>query len=180
MALYTHEPDAVQHASWRELAPELYLGGAPAAGDGDIVAFHLALDAFLGELRARLSPETVLVVASDHGHSATLAHSMETQHRHGPPGILVMHGPGVRPGAIERAHVLDLFPTLLHLLGVAVPEDGDGRVLTELLAPELLARNPVRRVASWDGLARPAAVAPAEADRRQEELEKLKSLGYIR
>ena len=180
VALYTHEPDAVQHASWRHLEPERYFGAERGPQPDPVVGFHLAFDAYLGRLRERLAPGTVLVIASDHGHSATLAHSMDTQHRHGPPGILVVHGPGVRRMRLERAHVLDLFPTILHLLGVPVPEDGDGRVLTEALAPAALARNPVRTVPSWDGVARPAAAAAADADRRDEELEKLKSLGYIR
>jgi hypothetical protein len=185
VAMYTHEPDSVQHAGWRELEPQRYLGGDGAAagagaGDGDVVRFHLALDRFLGELRSRLAPETVLVVASDHGHSPTLAHDMDTQHRHGPPGILLLHGPAVRPGRLEDAHVLDLYPTLLHLLGVPVPDDARGRVLERALAPEVVAARAVRRVATWDGLPRPAAAAPPGDDRRREELEKLESLGYIR
>jgi predicted AlkP superfamily phosphohydrolase/phosphomutase len=51
-------------------------------------------------------------------------------------GILVASGPAVRSGAqLRDAALLDIAPTVLHLLGVPVPSDMDGRVLTELLGP---------------------------------------------
>ena len=51
-------------------------------------------------------------------------------------GILVAAGPAFRRGATPRgAELLDIAPTVLHLLGVPVPADMDGRVLTELLEP---------------------------------------------
>ena len=51
-------------------------------------------------------------------------------------GILIAAGPAFRSGAEPRdAALLDVAPTVLHLLGVPVPDDMDGRVLTELLEP---------------------------------------------
>jgi predicted AlkP superfamily phosphohydrolase/phosphomutase len=53
-------------------------------------------------------------------------------------GMIVGTGPAFEPGAVpQNASLLDIAPTVLHLLGVPVPEDMDGRVLTELLRPEL-------------------------------------------
>jgi predicted AlkP superfamily phosphohydrolase/phosphomutase len=50
-------------------------------------------------------------------------------------GILIATGPAFRQGASPyKANLLDLAPTVLHLLGVPVPADLDGRILTELLA----------------------------------------------
>jgi arylsulfatase A-like enzyme len=105
---------------------------------------------------------------------------MDTQHRHGPPGILVLHGPGIRAGELGKANVLDVYPTLLHLLGIAVPADAAGRVLEEAFDPAGATAHPVRRVASWDGLPRPTPAVAVDAARRREELEKLRELGYIR
>ena len=63
---------------------------------------------------------------------------------HDDDGFLVMAGPHVRPNAGDvEAKIDDLAPTLTHLLGGAVPADMDGRVLTELLAPDV---GPVRRI----------------------------------
>jgi hypothetical protein len=53
-------------------------------------------------------------------------------------GILIATGAGFRQGAEPRdATLLDVAPTVLHLLGVPVPDDMDGRVWIELLAPDL-------------------------------------------
>jgi predicted AlkP superfamily phosphohydrolase/phosphomutase len=51
-------------------------------------------------------------------------------------GILIAAGPALRAGGVSQtAEILDIAPTVLHLLGVPVPGDMDGRVLTELLDP---------------------------------------------
>ena len=51
-------------------------------------------------------------------------------------GILVATGPAFRTGASPvEADLLDIAPTVLHLLEIPVPADMDGRVLTELLGP---------------------------------------------
>jgi arylsulfatase A-like enzyme len=51
-------------------------------------------------------------------------------------GILVATGPAFRTGAVPRhAELLDIAPTVLRLLGIPVPGDMDGRVLTEILEP---------------------------------------------
>ncbi len=53
-------------------------------------------------------------------------------------GILLASGAAFRTGASPRgARLLDIAPTVLHLLGVPVPDDMDGRVLTELLDPSV-------------------------------------------
>jgi predicted AlkP superfamily phosphohydrolase/phosphomutase len=53
-------------------------------------------------------------------------------------GILIASGPAFQPGASpENATLLDIAPTVLHILGVPVPADMDGRVLTEILEPSL-------------------------------------------
>jgi predicted AlkP superfamily phosphohydrolase/phosphomutase len=51
-------------------------------------------------------------------------------------GILIASGPAFRSGAApHNASLLDIAPTVLYLLGIPVPHDMDGRVLTELLEP---------------------------------------------
>jgi predicted AlkP superfamily phosphohydrolase/phosphomutase len=47
-----------------------------------------------------------------------------------PEGLFLMHGPSFADGDIDReATITDLAPTILHTMGVAVPEDMDGTVL---------------------------------------------------
>ncbi len=183
--LYTHEPDTVQHQQWKWYQPELYLGVSAAkvaAKQDAIPALHREFDAFLAKLRERVGPEAVIVVTSDHGHVPTIVHELYTQHRHGPPGILMLAGGPVRAGfELEGADVYDLAPTLLYLLGLPVPEDLPGRVLSEALDPGFTARFPVRTTPTYrylDPLAGTTA-GPRDRDRDRLEIEKLKSLGYI-
>ena len=86
---------------------------------------------------------------------------------------------GGTPYFVERAegaHVYDLFPTVLHLLGLPVPDDGYGKVLTEPLetgAP--------RSIPSYDFLRERFSVSAGKgsAARNEAELERLRNLGYI-
>jgi hypothetical protein len=49
-------------------------------------------------------------------------------------GVLIAWGHGIRSGAVlDDARIHDLAPTILHLKGLPVPNDMDGRVLTEAL-----------------------------------------------
>lgn len=49
-------------------------------------------------------------------------------------GIFIAAGAGIRQGVVlPEASILDLAPTLLHLLGEPVPRVMDGRVLSEAL-----------------------------------------------
>jgi hypothetical protein len=184
--VYTHEPDTVQHLFWKWYQPWFFLGvkEADVREKGDrIPAMQRGFDAFLGKLLDRLEPNTVLIVASDHGHAPTiLHHDFFTQHRHGPPGIILMTGGPVKPGTvIQGAHILDLYPTMLYLLGLPVPADVTGKVLLDALDPEFVRRHPVRTIPTYETLG-PAKGLPGgrrESGQDERELDKLRSLGYL-
>ena len=59
-------------------------------------------------------------------------------------GVLFANGAGIRPGTVTGASLMDMAPTLLYLLGHPVPDDMDGKALTELIDPADLARGPFR------------------------------------
>lgn len=184
--VYTHEPDTVQHLFWKWYQPQYFLGvkDEDVKEKGDrIPAMQRGFDAFLGKLLQRLEPGTVLIVASDHGHAPTILHQdFFTQHRHGPPGILLMMGGPVKPGTvIQGAHILDLYPTMLYLLGLPVPQDVTGKVMLDALDPEFVRQHPVKTVPTLETLG-PAEGLPGgrrESGQDERELDKLRSLGYI-
>jgi hypothetical protein len=182
---YTHEPDSVQHFYWKWFQPDRYFGvterGLKENGNR-IPKVHRDFDRFLDRLLAQVGPETVVIVASDHGHSPTIVHSLHTQHRHGPPGILVMRGGPVKRGlTLQGADVYDLYPTVLYLLGLPVPQDQSGKVLLEALDPGFVNLHPVRTVPTFRDLGLPPNLPGASRDgtMNQQEIEKLKALGYI-
>jgi predicted AlkP superfamily phosphohydrolase/phosphomutase len=88
-------------------------------------------------------------------------------------GILVAWGAGVRPGTVEGARILDLAPTILHLLGLPVPDEMDGDVLTSAFAvtrPVLYERG---SGSSQDAGSDLSAAESAEVEDR------LRALGYL-
>jgi len=114
---------------------------------------------------------------------------------HHPEGVILLQGPGVRPGRLQApASQYQVAPTLLYLLGL--PQDRRmlrhapvaGGILEEALDPGLLSRFPPRMIAEYPGTDRTdllrsregANDSPESDPARQESLEKLRSLGYIR
>jgi predicted AlkP superfamily phosphohydrolase/phosphomutase len=89
-------------------------------------------------------------------------------------GILVAWGANVRQGAgIDDPHIVDLAPTILHLLGLPVPEEMDGRVLAEALTLD----RPVEHRAARHDDNGPETDLSAEETAEVEE--RLRSLGYL-
>lgn len=68
-------------------------------------------------------------------------HVMGGSHRQ--HGIVMFHGSHFKSGKIQGARIMDLTPTILHLLGMPIPDDMDGRVLTESLDPHWLENHPI-------------------------------------
>jgi hypothetical protein len=182
---YNHQPDADQHWFWKWYEPDRFFGVKPAdlKAKGDIIpGLHRDFDTFLGRLLTEVGPDTVVIIVSDHGHSPTIVHSLYTQHRHGPPGILLMRGGPVKRGvALAGASVFDIYPTVLYLLGLPVPQDAAGKVLLDALDPAFVRAHPVRTVPTYTGLGLSPRLPGASRDgsMNQQEIEKLKSLGYI-
>jgi predicted AlkP superfamily phosphohydrolase/phosphomutase len=51
---------------------------------------------------------------------------------HGPHGFFALYGPGVRKaGEVSGADLLDVAPTALHLMGLPIPQDMEGKALTK-------------------------------------------------
>ncbi len=104
-----------------------------------------------------------------------LAQLSEYSATHRPTGLFVLAGPGVHQGQwLEGAAIVDLAPTLLHLMGLPVAAGMDGRVLQELFAP------PLRPVQVADYSVTPSAtVAGLSAEEEAAIRQQLAGLGYL-
>jgi predicted AlkP superfamily phosphohydrolase/phosphomutase len=95
-------------------------------------------------------------------------------------GILFFSGPGIQSGTeISGASIMDIAPTALSLLGVPVPVEMDGRVLENVMLPELLDRLDI----THDSVAGLMPEVPSVADLTPEEedilVKRLRNLGYV-
>lgn len=91
----------------------------------------------------------------------------------------MMKGPGCRRGLrMEGARIIDLAPTLLSVMGVPVPGDMDGRVLTEAFE-DAFAPAPVSGpVGSSER--REGSTGDGYSDSEAREVsERLRSMGYL-
>jgi predicted AlkP superfamily phosphohydrolase/phosphomutase len=92
-------------------------------------------------------------------------------------GVLIAYGAGVRPGAVvENASLEDLAPTILHLMGEAVPQHMDGRVLSEALIDDAAE---VRRRAATRRIATGGETQTLSAEDKKILADRLRSLGYV-
>jgi predicted AlkP superfamily phosphohydrolase/phosphomutase len=116
---------------------------------------------------------------ADFGSNGIIEPSTGQTGHHHMEGVIGLRGPGVRPGArLEGASLLDPAPTILHYLGLPVPEYMDGRVLAEAFTEEFNAANPIThsQAGPGDGTGSDSLYTAAE-----EELvmQKLRDLGYV-
>jgi len=94
-------------------------------------------------------------------------------------GIVVARAPALKAEArIENARLIDLAPTFLHLLGVSVPTDMDGRVLVDAFRPEFRAEHPVQPgpASGTSGTDRSSGYTDEESAKVEERLQ---ALGYL-
>lgn len=145
-------------------------------------------DAFVGSIVSAMDPDSILVIVSDHGftwsggsydHNPS-GHSAGEYPRKSPPGVIILKGPGIRPGRIEGARLFDVVPTILYAEREPVAQDMDGRALTEAFRqPFLFGKREERFVRTYGTGARQTASSSPSSAGEKEILEDLRGLGYI-
>jgi hypothetical protein len=176
-----HEPDAAAYAGLPSPSSEERARYGAAVAD-----YYKFVDGLLGELPAVATPDHAFLILSDHGFEAGIDGELTGTHqtRAALDGMFIASGgPFRRNVALAGARILDIAPTVLHVLGLPVAEDLDGRILTEALEPAWLEAHPPRYVASYPDAPvlldldawRSGTGSPVDASMR----EQLRALGYI-
>jgi predicted AlkP superfamily phosphohydrolase/phosphomutase len=124
-------------------------------------------------------PSDIFFGLADFGHR----HTVDTVYRysgmHRDAGMLIMNGPGVRRGnEISGAAIHDLAPTMMHVMGLAVPLDMDGQVLQNAFEEEYVHAFPVRTSAPSAPASETTATDYTE-EGEKEILARLQGLGYM-
>ncbi len=154
------------------------------SGEKLVSAVYRREDLYRGE-HAHRAPDLVVLLTEGHRGGTGLQDPLVTPYplgqvngQHTLDGILVAAGPEFKEDhRLEGAHILDLAPTILHALGVPVPQDMDGRVLTDLFVQDYLQDHPVQYSQPLGPSAAPEGELTAEEEETMKE--KLRSLGYL-
>jgi predicted AlkP superfamily phosphohydrolase/phosphomutase len=124
-----------------------------------------------------LLPDIVLVCADGYGFSLRVsdaAPELLPEGSHRPKGVLFMEGDGLNIRVPDFSpRLIDVAPTILHLLGISVPRDMDGRVLEEIW--------PEAQTIRYDDTDSAASQQKAVYSAEESDLieQRLKGLGYL-
>ncbi len=131
------------------------------------------------DLIVRWRPKTGISGMRDIGGEGYKPRFLTEEHRtisgdHRDSGVLFLMGPKVRPGEIQGASIMDLTPTILHVMGHPVPSDMDGVVLKEALLghDEVLVSGPSQ--SSGGG-----SESGYDPDEEEAVRKRLRDLGYV-
>ncbi len=180
------EPGREYERVVEELRERLLACRHPVTGERVVVAVHRREEIYSGphvDGGADLLIETARTVCMVEGLGLRTMMPAgkgpeERTGNHARDGILVVHGPDVRPGcALPVAAIEDVAPTVLHLMGLPIDADMDGRVLTEALRPEAVAARPV--AVAPEPYAVPDAGYDYSADEQERIQDMLEGLGYV-
>lgn len=98
---------------------------------------------------------------------------------HTPWGVCAIVGPGVQSGYLEGMRIVDVAPTVLHLLGEPILDDMEGRVIERAFSAKWQSAHPVQVVRPDEGT--PGGGLSAEVDDAEVRLveDHLRALGYL-
>ena len=143
---------------------------------------------------AKNIPDIIVVMDGDYtpgyrvSHYSSLVTELQAHVGHGDhrmDGIFIASGPDIASssGALPGLNIQDVAPTLLYLLGLPVPSDMDGRVLTEIIEARILDSQPVQStkpVGFWPEEDKAVFSGEAASDEDDAVLrDRLRALGYL-
>jgi hypothetical protein len=156
--------DAVTHRFLAPALPSFFANPPPEYEQyTDIVPNYFKfVDNCIERLRRLTDEDTVFIICSTYGtHPTADVAGVSAAHTSGPPGVMVVRGAEIasRPRALPLS-CTDVAPTLLATLGLPIPVDMDGRVVTEMLPARLLRNHPLR----YEGTTEPLGHDPGPAE----------------
>jgi len=115
---------------------------------------------------------------ADFGASHVVEPVVGMSGHHRPDGVVMLAGQGIEAGVeLEGANITDLAPTILYAMGIPIPSDMDGRVLTDAFTPDYLSAVEVRY--SDELSERPTGEGQYSEEDEEEIKERLRGLGYV-
>ncbi len=175
VAFIQHGIDVAFHRAHHLLSWEPFALEPHAEWFGLMEEYYAYTDESLGHALAVIPQDTVVMVVSEHG-TVGGRHSLQAI-----DGILAVRGPGIKQGfKLEGASVLDVFPTLLYIYGLPIPQDLDGKVLKDLFTEEFQRSRIVTYVESYQDSEPPVALRRDFTRFNDEIMKRLDRIGYTK
>jgi len=156
--------DEIYKGPARENAPDLTIRWRE-----DLLISGIKLDQsfdadLLPTIRPFIPAEDAMVISGDHRRF----------------GIFLARGPDIKKGEhIEDAHIMDLVPTVLYLMGSGIPQDMDGKVLTTMFETEILREQPRQEIEARSEKVKRGASGEYDEAEKEVIAERLRQLGYL-
>jgi predicted AlkP superfamily phosphohydrolase/phosphomutase len=177
-----------QYVTFRDrLAAQLLQAADPETGERIVERVLVRDEAFKGAACAD-APDLTLELRSP-GFISVLRAGATVRPRpapygtHHPTGIFMLAGPGVRPTrSLSGLSVADVAPSVLHALGLPIPQDMDGTATLAAYEPSHLEWHSPRRPQVLVGVGRANGAGPAEEYDPAAEadvMDRLRLLGYL-
>ena len=147
--------------------------------------YYRLVDEMLGRLMAAMGPNTTVILVSDHGWGPSpgaKAHhdSVPFDGEHRLDGVFIAAGPTIKHTTVSPLSLYEVTPTILYLMGLQIPEKLPGRVAEEIIRKKHLSAIPP--TFTNQGLPPPPSETQTrhvKAPHSDDELERLRSLGYV-
>jgi len=176
-----------EYLSFRQqLIDDLRAFRDPASGEAIVTGIWTREEAFSGP-HSEAAPDLTLMLR-DGGLVGILPAAGPLSRRpvmggaHRPVGIFAAKGPELRRGLMaDELSILDVAPTVLYSLGLAVPMEMQGRVPEEIYQEAVLKARPVRRVLTREVAVNGHGSGPGKLSEEDEQvvMERLRELGYV-
>lgn len=189
MAVYHDAIDHICHLAMKYRAPQLK-GIEDEAHENykDLVdSMYRYHDMMLDRTLDLIDDDTYMMILSDHGFRSDHTRMVKVPKgpatpalEHRPYGIVALRGPGIKKGEkIFGASLMDVTPTLLHIMGLPVGSDMAGNVLKQAFENA----EEVKYIPSWEERKGDAAMlsnnATSDPEAEQQAMEQLIELGYV-
>lgn len=144
-----------------------------------VAKVHRGQDVYSGPFAERCPDLVIEYHDSYNPWSADVERNPHVEGGHTHDGILLAYGAGVQQTKLDGSRLIDIAPTVLHLLGQEIPPDMDGQVLEAMLSEEYRQVHPVR--AGTKAARREEVTQGGErsAEQEAEVREQLRQLGYL-
>lgn len=191
--IYVHAKGAERERLRDELIRNIRETRDPTTGKMIVREVYRREDCFWGDYADDM-PDIIILMNPEYGSSDRLSNysSIVTDRPqisdpggHHIEGVFIAKGPKIvhSPKPLTNLSITDLAPTILYALGLPIPEDMDGKVLTQIFDPAWVKAQPVQFGpvhGRWPSEEEAQSILEETSSGEEVIIERLRALGYVK